>query len=166
MAKLQKITPFLWFDHQAEQAARFYTSIFPNSHITAISHYGPAGKEHHGREPGTVMVVSFELDGQAFYALNGGPMVAFNWSVSFMVGCDTQEEVDYYWENLGRGGDPQFRQCGWLQDQFGLSWQITPHMLMEKGGLPDDPRSQRMMAAMMQMKKLDIEQLQRAYDGR
>jgi predicted 3-demethylubiquinone-9 3-methyltransferase (glyoxalase superfamily) len=165
MAKLQKITPFLWYDHQAEQAAAFYTSIFPNSRIAGVSHFGEEGKEQHGRPPASVMVVSFELDGQAFHAMNGGPNVVFNWSVSFMVNCDTQEEVDYYWEKLGQGGDPQFRQCGWVQDQFGLSWQIIPNVLMEMVGHPADPRSERAMAAMLRMKKIDIAQLHRAYDG-
>lgn len=165
MPKLQTITPFLWYDHQAQQAAEFYVSIFPNSRITGINHYGEAGKEHHGGKPGSVMVVSFELDGQVFHAINGGPNVNFNWSVSFMVNCATQKEVDYYWDKLGEGDDPTFRQCGWLKDKFGLFWQITPQVLMEMIGHPVDPRSERAMVAMMQMKKIDIAELQRAYAG-
>jgi len=162
---MQRITPFLWFDHQAEQAARFYTGIFPDSRIVRIARYGEAGQEVHGRAPGSVMTVEFELGGQPFMALNGGPLFKFNESVSFMVHCATQQDIDYYWDKLGEGGDPGARQCGWLKDQFGLSWQVTPTDVMRLMSEPGSPGSQRAFAAMMQMKKLDIEALERAYAG-
>lgn len=166
MPKFQKITPFLWFDHQAEQAAEFYISIFPNSHITTISRYGEGGQEHHRQKPGSVMVVAFELAGQSFTALNGGPVFNFDCGISFVVNCVDQKEVDYYWEKLGQGGDPKAHQCGWLKDQFGLSWQVVPDILTKLVGDPDSEKSQRAMAAMMDMKKIDIAELQRAYNGR
>ena len=160
-----KITPFLWFDTQAEEAANFYVSIFPNSKITAVVRYPDAGKEHHGKEPGSVMVVSFELDGQTFSALNGGPTFKFDCAVSFAVECGTQEELDHYWEKLGAGGDPSAQQCGWLADKFGLSWQIVPKILPDLLADSENPGTQRAMAALMGMRKLDIAALQAAYEG-
>jgi len=159
------ITPCLWFDHQAEEAANFYISIFKNSKITAITHYGEAGKEHHGRPPGSVMVVAFVLDGKPFTALNGGPIFKFTEAVSFQIGCETQEEVDFFWERLTAGGDPQAQQCGWVKDKFGLSWQVVPNVLPKLIADPTSERSQRTMQAMMGMKKLDISELERAYRG-
>src|SRR6476659_2305531 len=137
MARIQKITPFLWFDDRAEAAARFYTGIFKNSKIGRISRYGEAGRESHHRPAGSVMVVEFELEGQSFAALNGGPLFKFSEAISFEIGCETQQEVDYYWEKLGAGGDPKAQQCGWLKDKSGLSWQVVPggmdEMLKEAG---------------------------------
>ena len=160
-----KITPCLWFDDQAEEAAQFYIAIFENSKITAISRYGDAGQEVHGRPPGSVMVVAFELNGQAFTALNGGPIFQFNEAVSMQIECDSQEEVDHYWEKLTAGGDPSAQQCGWLKDKFGLSWQVVPKILPKLLTDPDTTKSQRAMSAMMQMKKLDIAGLERAFAG-
>jgi predicted 3-demethylubiquinone-9 3-methyltransferase (glyoxalase superfamily) len=159
---LHKITPCLWFDTEAEDAARFYTGVFKNSEITAITHYGEAGKEIHGREPGSVLTVAFELDGQSFAALNGGPQFKFSPAISFMVTCDTQEEIDYFWNKLSVGGDPGAQQCGWIADKFGASWQIVPRMLLELLTGEDSARAQRAFAAMMHMKKLDIAALRRA----
>jgi predicted 3-demethylubiquinone-9 3-methyltransferase (glyoxalase superfamily) len=160
------ITPCLWFDDQAEAAAKFYTSIFRNSRIVNVARYGEAGHEIHGKPAGTVMIVAFELDGQPFTALNGGPMFKFNEAISFQVTCETQAEADYYWEKLSAGGDEQAQQCGWLKDQYGVSWQIVPRVLPEMISDPDAAKSQRAMAAMLQMKKLDIDALTRAYEGR
>jgi len=161
----QKITPCLWFDDQAEEAAQFYTTIFKNSRIVTVTRYGEAGQEIHGKAAGTVMTVAFELEGQAFIALNGGPVFQFNEAISFQVHCATQEEVDYYWEKLSAGGDARAQQCGWLKDQYGVSWQVVPTVLLEMISDPDSQKSQRAMTAMLQMKKLDIAQLQRAYAG-
>jgi predicted 3-demethylubiquinone-9 3-methyltransferase (glyoxalase superfamily) len=166
MQNIQKITPCLWFDDQAEEAAKFYTAIFKNSKITSITRYGEAGHEVHGRPAGTVMVVAFELDGQTFTALNGGPMFKFNEAISFQVNCKTQEEVDYYWEQLSEGGDKKAQQCGWLKDRYGASWQVVPTVLPEMLTDCDYKKSQRVMKAMLQMKKIDIEELERAYDGK
>ena len=163
MQVIQKITPCLWFDDQAEEAAAFYTSIFKKSKIVEVSRYGEAGREVHGKQPGTVMTVGFELDGQAFTALNGGPMFKFNEAISFQVNCETQEEVDYYWEKLSEGGDEQAQQCGWLKDKYGASWQVVPSALLEMINDPDSEKSERAMEAMLQMKKIDIEGLKRAY---
>lgn len=160
-----RITPCLWFDDQAEEAARFYTAIFKNSRIGHILRYGEAGQEVHGKAPGTVMVVAFELDGQAFTALNGGPMFTFNEAISFQVDCQSQDEVDYYWSRLSEGGDERAQQCGWLKDRYGVSWQVVPRALIEMLSDPDPARSQRAMTAMLQMKKLDIAALRRAYAG-
>jgi len=159
------IAPCLWFDSQAEEAARFYTSVFKDSKIVAISRYPAAGQEIHGQAAGTVMTVAFELNGQSFTALNGGPAFKFNEAVSFQIECDTQEEVDYFWERLGEGGDPRAQQCGWVKDKFGLSWQVVPKVLVELVTDPDPAKSQRAFQAMLQMKKLDIAALQRAYAG-
>jgi predicted 3-demethylubiquinone-9 3-methyltransferase (glyoxalase superfamily) len=166
MQNIQKITPCLWFDDQAEEAAKFYTAILKNSKITSITRYGEAGHEVHGRPAGTVMVVAFELDGQTFTALNGGPMFKFNEAISFQVNCKTQEEVDYYWEQLSEGGDKKAQQCGWLKDRYGASWQVVPTVLPEMLTDCDYKKSQRVMKAMLQMKKIDIEELERAYDGK
>jgi predicted 3-demethylubiquinone-9 3-methyltransferase (glyoxalase superfamily) len=165
MQKLQKIAPCLWFDDQAEEAAKFYTGIFKNSKIEKIARYGEAGREVHGRPAGSVMTVVFEIDGHSFTALNGGPLFKFNEAISFQVSCDTQQEVDYFWENLSKGGDKDAQQCGWLKDKFGVSWQIVPRILPELIGDHDAEKSQRPVAAMMQMKKLDIAELKRAHAG-
>ena len=159
MATLSKITPCLWFDTQAEDAANFYTGIFPNSRVVNVSHYGSAGP----RPEGMVMVVNFELEGQPFIALNGGPEFTFNEAISFQVNCESQEEVDDYWAKLTDGG--QEVACGWLKDRFGLSWQIVPTVLDELIRDPDPERSQRAMKAMLGMTKMDIAELQRAADA-
>jgi len=156
---MQKITPCLWFDSQAEEAAKFYTSIFKNSKVLSISRYGEAGRDVHGRPPGSVMTVGFELDGQAFTALNGGPVFKFNEAISFQVHCETQEEVDHYWNKLSAGGDEKAQQCGWLKDKYGVSWQVVPTVLPELLMDPDPRKSGRTMEAMLQMKKLDIARL-------
>jgi predicted 3-demethylubiquinone-9 3-methyltransferase (glyoxalase superfamily) len=165
MATLQRITPCLWFDTQAEEAAKFYTGIFKNSKITAISRYPDAGQEIHGKPPGSVLTVAFELDGQSFTALNGGPIFQFNEAVSLQVNCDTQAEVDYYWEKLSAGGDEKAQQCGWLKDKFGLSWQVVPTAVSKMLSDPDAARSQRVFSALMPMKKLDLAKLEAAYAG-
>jgi len=165
MQRVQKITPCLWFDSQGEEAAKFYISIFKNSKITEISRYGEAGKEVHGRPPGSVMTVAFELDGQPFTALNGGPIFQFNEAISLQVNCETQEEVDDFWVKLSAGGDPNAQQCGWLKDKFGVSWQIVPTILPKLLTDPDPVKSQRVMTAMLQMKKIEIAGLERAYSG-
>jgi predicted 3-demethylubiquinone-9 3-methyltransferase (glyoxalase superfamily) len=155
---MQKITPFLWFDNQAEEAANFYVSIFKNSKIGTIARYGEAGPG----PKGTVMIVQFHLDGQEFTALNGGPMFKFNESISFVVNCETQDEVDSYWEKLLQGGKES--QCGWLKDRFGLSWQIVPTEFIKMMQDKDPRKTERLMKAMLQMVKLDIATLKRAYD--
>lgn len=165
MQNLQRITPCLWFDDQAEQAALFYTTVFRNSKILKVSCYGEAGYEIHGRPAGSVMTVAFELDGCKFTALNGGPVFKFNEAVSFQIGCETQEEVDYYWDRLSQGGDQNAQQCGWLKDKYGVSWQVVPSVLPEMLADPDLKKSQRVMKSMLQMKKIDIEKLKRAYAG-
>jgi len=161
----QKITPCLWFDDQTEEAVEFYTSIFRNSRIVKTTRYGEAGYDVHGKPAGTVMAVAFELDGQAFTALNGGPMFKFNEAISFQVNCETQEEVDYFWEKLTEDGDEKAQQCGWLKDKYGVSWQIVPAVLLEMIDDPNSEKSQRAMKAMLQMKKIDIDTLKHAYDG-
>jgi predicted 3-demethylubiquinone-9 3-methyltransferase (glyoxalase superfamily) len=153
---MPEITPWLWFDTEGEEAAKFYTSVFPNSKIVDISRYGSAGP----RPEGTVMTVSFELDGKRFEALNGGPDFEFNESVSFMVTCKDQDEVDTYWSKLSEGGEEG--PCGWLKDRYGLSWQIVPTVLNELLSDPDREKSQRVMAAMLNMKKIEIAELERA----
>jgi predicted 3-demethylubiquinone-9 3-methyltransferase (glyoxalase superfamily) len=162
----QKIVPCLWFDEQAEEAAGFYTSIFPNSRITRMTRYGEAGFEFHGKAPGTAMTVAFELDGQAFTALNGGPLFKFNEAVSLQVMCATQAEIDHYWTRLGEGGAPEAQQCGWLKDRFGLSWQVVPERLLELLAADDHAAVQRATEAMLRMKKLDIAGLQQAFAGK
>ena len=160
--KIQRITPFLWFDSQAEEAARFYTQIFKDSKIMSVSRYGEAGAEASGRPKGTVMTVAFQLEGQEFVALNGGPYFKFTEAISFVVNCESQEEVDYYWEKLSDGGDEKAQQCGWLKDKYGLSWQVVPTVLT---GLVNDPDPQRAMKAMLQLKKIDIAALKRTSEG-
>jgi predicted 3-demethylubiquinone-9 3-methyltransferase (glyoxalase superfamily) len=162
MENIQKITPCLWFDDQAEEAAEFYTSVFRNSKIGNVSRYSEAGQEVHGKPAGTVMTVAFELDGQTFTALNGGPIFKFTEAISLQVDCETQEEVDYYWQKLSEGGDEKAQQCGWLKDKYGVSWQIVPRILVEILNDTDKSKSQRAMTAMLKMKKIDIDELKRA----
>ena len=164
MAIVQKITPCLWFDNQAEEAARFYVSIFKNSAIGAVTRYGKEGFEIHGKPEGSAMTVSFRLEDQEFTALNGGPHFQFSAAISFVVRCETQAEVDHYWEKLGEGGDKQAQRCGWLKDKYGVSWQIVPIALYELMGGADARKTQRVMRAMLQMKKLDLAALRRAYE--
>jgi predicted 3-demethylubiquinone-9 3-methyltransferase (glyoxalase superfamily) len=165
MAAIQPIVPCLWFDNQAEEAARYYTGIFKNSKIGTISRYTEAGHDVHGGTPGSVMVVEFELNGQKFTALNGGPQFKFNEAISLQIMCRTQEEVDHYWNKLTQGGDPKAQQCGWLKDKYGLSWQVVPTVLIEMMSDPDKEKSGRAMEAMLQMKKLDIAALEQAFEG-
>ena len=155
---MQKITPFLWFNDNAEEAVNFYTSVFKNSKIGDVSHYGDAGPG----PKGTVMVVTFELDGQEFMALNGGPQFKFTEAISFTVNCETQEEVDEYWEKLSADGEKS--RCGWLKDKYGLSWQIVPTILGKLMRDKDSEKSKRVMMAMLQMDKLDIKRLKQAYE--
>jgi predicted 3-demethylubiquinone-9 3-methyltransferase (glyoxalase superfamily) len=163
---LQKIYPFLWFDKQAEEAVDFYTSIFRNSKKGNVSRYGEAGAKVSGMPRGTVMAITFQLEGQEFVALNGGPAFKFNESISFVVNCETQEEVDYYWEKLTIGGDEKAQQCGWLKDRYGVSWQIVPIVLDRMLQDKDPRKSERVMKAMLLMKKIDIASLKRAYKER
>lgn len=158
---MQKITPFLWFDDKAEEAVNLYVSIFKNSKVVSISRYGEEGAEASGRPRGTVMTVTFQLEGQEFIALNGGPHFKFTEAISFLVNCETQEEIDQLWEKLSEGGEKG--QCGWLKDKFGLSWQIAPRILGEMVQDKDPEKSKRVMKAMLQMKKIDIKTLQEAY---
>ena len=160
---MQRITPFLWFDSQAEEAATFYVSVFPNSGVGKIARYDDDSAQACGRAPGSVMTVEFRLDGQEFVALNGGPVFKFNEAISLVVHCTTQAEVDWYWQQLTAGG--QEVQCGWLKDRFGVSWQVVPTILAELVSGPDAARAQRVMKAMMQMVKLDIARLQEAAEG-
>ena len=158
---MQKINPFLWFDDQAEEAAKFYTSVFKNSKIDKITRYPREAAEKIGRKPDSVMTVEFTLDGEQFVALNGGPNFKFTEAVSFVVMCETQEEVDYFWEKLtADGGEP--RPCSWLTDKFGLSWQVQPRLLIELLGDPDKAKASRVMNAMMDMTKIDIAALKKA----
>jgi predicted 3-demethylubiquinone-9 3-methyltransferase (glyoxalase superfamily) len=159
----QKITPCLWYDKEAEDAAKFYVSIFPNSKLGRISYYGNEGQEIHGGRPGSVLYVEFEIDGQPFVAMNGGPLFKFNEAVSFQVHCETQEEIDYFWDRLTEGG--QEVQCGWLKDKYGLSWQVVPTVMAKMMTDPDRAKSDRVMKAFLQMKKYDIAALERAYAG-
>jgi predicted 3-demethylubiquinone-9 3-methyltransferase (glyoxalase superfamily) len=156
---MQKITPFLWFDNNAEEAANFYVSVFKNSKLLNVARYSDVGPG----PKGTVMTVEFELDGQEFVALNAGPTFKFTEAISFVVNCETQEEVDYYWERLSEGGEKS--HCGWLKDKFGLSWQVTPTILGKLMADKDQEKANRVMQAMLKMDKLDIEPLQRAYEG-
>jgi len=160
----RKIAPCLWFDQQAEEAANFYCSIFRNSRITSISRYGKAGQETHKMPEGTVLMVAFELEGQPFSALNGGPLFKFSEAISLQIFVEDQTELDHYWDKLTPGGDPKAQVCGWLKDKYGLSWQVVPTKLIEWWEKPDE-KSQRAFAALMHMGKLDIAALQRAYDG-
>lgn len=159
---MQKITPFLWFDSQAEEAANYYVSIFKNSAIGKIARYDAASAQASGRPAGSVLTVDFQLNGQDFMALNGGSVFKFNESISFVVNCDTQDEIDYLWEKLTAGGAPG--QCGWLKDKYGVSWQIVPANLGEWVSGPDPAKSQRAMAELLKMVKLDINRLRQAYE--
>jgi predicted 3-demethylubiquinone-9 3-methyltransferase (glyoxalase superfamily) len=159
----QRITPCLWFDNQAEEAANFYVSIFKNSKVTGISRYSEVGQEVHHRPAGSVMTVSFELDGQTFTALNGGPVFRFNEAVSLQINCDSQEEVDYYWDKLSKGGDPKAQECGWLKDRYGLSWQVVPRVLIDMLKDHSSEKAKRAMEAMLRMKKINIAELEHAY---
>ena len=159
----QRISPCLWFADEAETAARYYCEIFKNSRITRVTRYSEAGKEVHGRPPGSVMVVAFELDGQTFTALNGGPVFKFNEAISLTVNCATQIEIDYYWDKLSAEGDPKAQQCGWLKDKFGLSWQVVPDFMDDLFKDENSPGAKRAMDAMLKMKKIDIAELRRAY---
>jgi predicted 3-demethylubiquinone-9 3-methyltransferase (glyoxalase superfamily) len=163
VALKQKITPCLWFDNEAEDAAKLYTAVFGNSRIKQISRYTEAGREIHGKVPGSVMVVEFELEGQTFTALNGGPQFKFDEAVSFQVMCDTQDEIDHFWARLSEGGKEG--PCGWLKDRFGLSWQVVPSVLPQMMKDADGAKSGRVMNAIMTMKKLDLNALQRAYSA-
>ena len=165
MAIVQKITPCLWFDNQAEEAASFYVSLFKNSAIGAITRYGREGFEVHGRPEGSVMTVSFRLERQEFTALNGGPHFKFTEAISFVVRCETQAEIDHYWDKLCEGGDEKAQQCGWLKDKFGVSWQIVPAALFEMMAVADSEKSGRLMRAMLQMRKLNLAALRQAYVG-
>ena len=165
MAITQRIHPCLWFDDQSEEAARFYTGIFKNSRIVSVTRYGTAGFEIHRRPAGSVMTVEFELEGQPFTALNGGPLFKFNEAISFEVYCESQEEIDYYWDKLTAGGDPKAQQCGWLKDRYGVSWQVVPTGMSEMMKDPTSPGAQRAMEAVLRMKKLDIAELKKAYAG-
>lgn len=165
MPNIRHIRPCLWFDDQAEEAANYYVSIFANSNITQIARYSEAGFEIHHRPAGSVMVVTFELYGHKFMALNGGPIFKFNEAVSLEVACDTQDEIDYFWERLSAGGDPKAQQCGWLKDKYGLSWQVVPAAIDEFMADSTSRRAQRTMAAMLKMKKLDLAELERAAAG-
>jgi predicted 3-demethylubiquinone-9 3-methyltransferase (glyoxalase superfamily) len=159
---MQKITPFLWFNDQAEEAVKFYASVFKNSKIGAMIRYDEAGAKAAGRPKGSVMTATFQLEGQDFTAINGGPIFKFTEAISFVVNCETQAEVDHYWTKLSEGGDAKAQQCGWLKDKFGLSWQIVPTALPRLLGDKDPKKSQRVMQAMLQMKKIVIADLQRA----
>lgn len=157
---MQKIAPFLWFNTEAEEAANFYTSIFKNSKILHVARYSDSGSQAAGMPKGSVMTVAFQIEGENFTAINGGPVFKFTEAVSFVINCDTQNEIDHYWEKLSEGGDPKAQQCGWLKDKYGLSWQVVPSML---GELMSDPsKSERVMNALLKMKKLDIKTLQEA----
>jgi predicted 3-demethylubiquinone-9 3-methyltransferase (glyoxalase superfamily) len=160
---MQKITPCLWFDSQAEEAAKFYVSLFKNSRIGNITRYGEAGSQASGQRKGSVMTVSFQLDGQDFTALNGGPHFKFNEAISLMINCETQEEVDDLWERLSKGGE--ILECGWVKDKYGLAWQVVPKMFFELISDKDPAKAERAMQAMLKMKKLDIRELKRAAEG-
>jgi predicted 3-demethylubiquinone-9 3-methyltransferase (glyoxalase superfamily) len=161
---MQTITPFLWFDNQAEEAARFYTGIFKNSKIGTVARYGDAGANISGQRKGTVMTVDFRLDGQEFIALNGGSLFKFTEAISFVVNCQRQKEVDYYWEKLSKGGKKG--RCGWLKDKFGVSWQVVPTGIGQLFGGRDPKKSERAMQAMLKMSKLDVAALKKAYEGK
>ncbi len=165
MPAVHRIEPCLWFDSQAEEAANFYVSVFPNSRIVKVARYGEAGVEVHGRPAGSVMTIEFELDGTPMLALNGGPHFRFSPAVSLEVHCDSQAEIDHYWARLSEGGDPAAQQCGWLADRYGLSWQIVPRAFVEMIPETPTPASERAFSAMLGMKKLDWAALERAFAG-
>ena len=162
---MKKIAPCLWFDSNAEKAVKFYLGVFKKSKMTRVARYSKVGHEQHGRPAGSVMTIAFELNDQPFTALNGGPVFKFTEAISFQIDCATQAEVDYYWKKLSAGGDKKAQVCGWVKDKFGLSWQVVPTILAKLVGDPDSAKSQRAMQAMLEMKKLDIAALQRAYEG-
>lgn len=166
MATVQKITPNLWFDTQAEQAAEHYVSIFNEANILSVSRYIDDGHELHKDKVGQAMTVEFALAGQRFVALNGGPQFKFTEAISFIIHCESQAEVDHFWEQLGAGGDPAAQQCGWLKDKFGVSWQVVPHAAMALLGGDDAAASQRAMRALLGMKRIDIAAMQAAYDSK
>ena len=159
------ITPCLWFDHHAEEAVNFYTSIFKNSKIGRVARYGEDAANASGRPVGSVMTIEFQLDGHDFVALNGGPVFTFNEAISLQVHCKTQDEVDHYWEHLSKGGDVHAQQCGWLKDKYGVSWQIVPTVLVEMLQDKDSQKTNRVMKAILEMKKIDIKGLEQAYSG-
>ena len=165
-ASIQQISPCLWFDGQAQEAARFYVSVFRKGKITAITRFPEVGQEVHGRPAGSVMTVEFVLNGLPFLGLNGGPNFKFNEAVSLMILCDTQDEIDHYWDKLSEGGDPSAQACGWLKDKFGLSWQVVPRPLMKLWKDHKSPGTKRAFAALMDMKKLDIAKLKAAFKGK
>ena len=165
ITKIQKITPFLWFDNSAEEAVKYYTSIFKNSEILRSTRYDEEAAKASGMPKGAVMTVEFRIEGQEFVALNGGPHFKFSEAVSFVVNCESQDEVDYYWGKLSEGGDPKAQICGWLKDKYGVSWQVVPTVLAELLSDPDPEKSRRVMKVMLQMKKIEIEPLKRAYEG-
>lgn len=160
---MQKISPCLWFDDNAEDAVKFYVSIFKNSKVGNVTRYGKEGYEIHKKKEGSVMTIDFEIEGQKFLALNGGPIFKFNEAISFQIYCDTQEEIDYYWEKLTEGGDKNAQVCGWLKDKFGVSWQVVPIAMIKMLQDKDSKKTERVMKAMLQMHKLDIDALTKAY---
>jgi len=162
---MQKISPCLWFDNNTEDAVQFYVSIFKNAKVGNVTRYGKEGYEIHKKKEGTVMTIDFEIEGQKFLALNGGPIFKFNEAISFQIYCDTQEEIDYYWEKLTEGGDKNAQVCGWLKDKFGVSWQVVPLVLIKMLQDKDSNKTERVMKAMLQMHKLDINALTKAYQG-
>jgi predicted 3-demethylubiquinone-9 3-methyltransferase (glyoxalase superfamily) len=166
MATMQKISSCLWFNTEAEEAVKFYTSVFKNSKVGAINRFGEEGKEIHGQQPGSVMTIEFWLNDHQFLALNGGPQFKFNEAVSFVINCEDQSEIDYYWEKLTKGGDPKAQVCGWLKDKYGLSWQVFPKGIDKMFKDNNSKGYQRAMHAMMQMKKIDIATMERAYEGK
>lgn len=163
---MEKITPFLWFKDNAEAAVNFYVSIFKDSKILSKSYYTGAGKEHHGMEAGTVLTIDFELEGKRFVALNGGPTFTFNPAISFVVNVESQIELDYYWDHLTKDGEPRAQQCGWLQDKFGISWQIVPTQIQKMMSDSDVSKVDRVMTALLPMKKLDLAKLESAFMGK
>ena len=162
---MQKISPCLWFDNNAEDAVQFYVSIFKHAKVGNVTRYGKEGYEIHKKKEGTVMTIDFEIEGQKFLALNGGPVFKFNEAISFQIYCDTQEEIDYYWEKLTEGGDKNAQVCGWLKDKFGVSWQVVPLVLIKMLQDKDSNKTERVMKAMLQMHKLDINALTKAYQA-
>jgi len=160
---MQKISPCLWFDINAEEAVQFYVSIFKNSKIGNVTHYGKEGYDIHKKKEGTVMTIDFEIEGQKFLALNGGPIFRFNEAISFQIYCETQDEVDYYWDKLTEGGDKNAQVCGWLKDKFGVSWQVVPNVLVKMLQDKDSKKTENVMRVMLQMQKLDINALTKAY---
>ncbi|WKA59416.1 VOC family protein [Planococcus shenhongbingii] len=163
--KIQKIIANFWFDGQAEEAANYYVSIFKNSSIGRITHYVKEGQEIHGKPVGSVMTVEFQIEGQEFLALNGGPEFKFSEAISFIINCESQEEIDYYWDKLTEGGDEKAQICGWLKDKFGVSWQVAPIALNEMLMDSDTEKVERVMKSFMQMKKIDLTELQKVYES-